>query len=113
MYVYDALSGIYENSDVNNTIELDVSCLLICVKQFKFLCLIVIWYQILNHINLINKPMQFNNYDLCLATDGKIINFFENVRSDGSVIQLISGQYNQGRKLEDCNSNFRMKVNMN
>ena len=75
--VYDALLNIYENQEIDNLIRDEASGLLNCIKQFKFLCSIVIWYKILNCINPISKLMQTKDFDLASALDfyktGKIL----------------------------------------
>ncbi|GFT64671.1 DUF4371 domain-containing protein [Trichonephila clavipes] len=41
--VYDAILAVCNNSEIDNSIRVEASGLLGCVKQFKFLCCIVIW----------------------------------------------------------------------
>lgn len=89
--VYDALLSIYENQEIDNLIRDEASGLLNCIKQFKFLCSLVIWHKILNCINPISKLMQTKDFDLASALDllqnCKI--FFKNLRSDSSFDETI------------------------
>ncbi|GFT64632.1 DUF4371 domain-containing protein [Trichonephila clavipes] len=67
--VYDAILAVCNNSEIDNSIRVEASGLLGCVKQFKFLCCIVIWYKILNCINPISKVLQTEDYDLPSAIE--------------------------------------------
>ncbi|GFT09103.1 DUF4371 domain-containing protein [Trichonephila clavipes] len=67
--MYDALLAVCNNSKIDNSIRVEASGLLSSVKQFKFLCCIVIWYKILNCINPISKLLQTEDYDLPSATE--------------------------------------------
>ncbi|XP_048510256.1 zinc finger MYM-type protein 1-like [Athalia rosae] len=89
--VYDALLSIYENQDIDNLIRDEASGLLNCIKQFKFLCSIVIWYKIINCINPISKLLQTKGFDLASALDllQNCKKFFEDLRSDKSFNETI------------------------
>ncbi|XP_071050791.1 uncharacterized protein [Onthophagus taurus] len=84
--VYNALLSIYENQDIDNLIRDESSGLLNCIKQFKFLCSIVVWYKILNCINPISKLMQTKDFDQASALDllKNCKKFFKDLRSDKS-----------------------------
>ncbi|GFS64620.1 DUF4371 domain-containing protein [Trichonephila clavipes] len=43
--IYDALLAVCDNSEIDNSIRFEAFGLLSCVKQFKFLCRLVIWYK--------------------------------------------------------------------
>ncbi|GFT83206.1 zinc finger MYM-type protein 1 [Trichonephila clavipes] len=82
--IYDALLAISHNSEIDNSLRVEASGLLSCVKQFKFLCCIVIWYKILNCINPISKLLQTKDYDLQSAMEllKNCKDFFMDLRSD-------------------------------
>lgn len=89
--VYDALLSIYEDPDMDVCARDEASGLLNHIKQFKFLCSIVIWYNILNRINPVSKLMQSNDFDLgsvmhLLKTTN---DFFQNSRSDEYFNQVL------------------------
>ncbi|GFT85029.1 DUF4371 domain-containing protein [Trichonephila clavipes] len=69
----------------------DASRLLSCVKQFKFLCCIVIWYKILNCINPISKLLQTEEYDLPSAMEflKNRKDFFKDLRLDTALNEMI------------------------
>ncbi|EFA12991.1 Zinc finger MYM-type protein 1-like Protein [Tribolium castaneum] len=82
--IYDALLTIYDNAEIDNLIKVEASGLLNCLKQFKFLCSIIIWYKVLNCINPISKLLQTQDYDLPTAMEllKNCTDFFKNLRSD-------------------------------
>lgn len=45
----------------------EAECLCKYIKQFKFLCSITIWYDLLNQINPVSKLMQKINFDISAA----------------------------------------------
>lgn len=82
--IYDALFSIYEDSFMDTSTRDEASGLLTQIKQFKFLCSVVIWYETLNRINPVSKLMQSKNFALSsvipLLKSTKL--FFENSRTD-------------------------------
>lgn len=54
----------------------EAECICKHIKQFKFLCFVVIWYDLLNQINPVSKLMQTINYDISAA-----MNILENLLS--------------------------------
>lgn len=90
--VYDALFSVYQNTDVDTSYTRDeASGLLNQIKQFKFLCSIIIWYETLNRINPVSKLMQSKDFDLVsvikLLQNTK--HFFENSRPDEYFTQVL------------------------
>ncbi|GFX40342.1 integrase catalytic domain-containing protein [Trichonephila clavipes] len=89
--VYDALLAICNNLEIDNSVRVEASGLLNCVKQLKFLCCIVIWYKILNCINPISKLLQTEDYDLPSAmeflTNRK--DFFKDLRLDTALNEML------------------------
>ncbi|GFY34456.1 DUF4371 domain-containing protein [Trichonephila clavipes] len=89
--IYDALLAICNNSEIDNSLRVEASGLLSCVKQFKFLCCIVIWYKILNCINPISKLLQTKDYDLPSAMEllKNCKDFFKDLRSDTAFNEML------------------------
>lgn len=89
--IHDALYSIYEDSEIDNMIRDEASGLLNNLKQFKFICSVVIWYKILSHINPISKLLQTVNFNMSQAIDmlSNCKLFFENLRSDEAFESII------------------------
>ncbi|KAK4885837.1 hypothetical protein RN001_002108 [Aquatica leii] len=89
--IYDALYSIYEDPEIDNMIRDEASGLLNNLKQFKFICSIVIWYKILSRINPISKLLQTVHFDISQAIDtlNNCKLFFENLRSDEAFESII------------------------
>ncbi|GFX78879.1 zinc finger MYM-type protein 1 [Trichonephila clavipes] len=89
--ICDALLAISNNSEIDNSLRVEASGLLSCVKQFKFLCCIVIWYKILNCINPISKLLQTKDYDLQSAMEllKNCKDFFKDLRSDTAFNEML------------------------
>ncbi|GFW05202.1 DUF4371 domain-containing protein [Trichonephila clavipes] len=89
--IYDALLAVYNISEIDNSLRVEASELLSCVKQFKFLCCIVIWYKILNCINPISKLLQTKDYDLPSAMEflKNCKDFFKDLRSDTAFNKML------------------------
>lgn len=89
--VYDALFSVYQDTDMDSSTRDEASSLLNQIKQFKFLCSIIIWYETLNRINPVSKLMQSKDFDLVsvikLLKNTK--DFFENSRSDEYFTQVL------------------------
>ncbi|GFU38564.1 DUF4371 domain-containing protein [Trichonephila clavipes] len=89
--IYDALPAVCNNSEIDNSIRVEASGLLNCVKQFKFLCCIVIRYKILNCINPISKLLQTKDYYLPSAMEllKNCKDFFKDLRSDTAFNEML------------------------
>ncbi|GFW86188.1 DUF4371 domain-containing protein [Trichonephila clavipes] len=73
----------------DNSLRVEASGLLSCVKQFFLRC-IVIWYHILNCINPISKLLQTGDYDLPSAMEFLINrkDFFKDLRLDTALNEM-------------------------
>lgn len=89
--VYDALLAVYQNTDMDTSARDEASGLLNQIKQFKFLCSVIIWYETLNRINPVSKLMQSKDFELPSVV--KLIkntkDFFEKSRSDEYFNQVL------------------------
>ena len=64
--IYDALLSIYEDSHMNASVRDEASGLLNQIKQFKFSCTVVIWFETLNRISHVSKLIQSIDIELNL-----------------------------------------------
>lgn len=82
--IYDALMDISEAENTDKMVAHEATSLANLIRDYTFLCSIVIWYDILLHINVVSKTMQ--NIDMEVS---KVINlledtedYFKSVRND-------------------------------
>ncbi|GFT11974.1 DUF4371 domain-containing protein [Trichonephila clavipes] len=89
--LYDALLAVCNNSKIDNSIRVEAFGLLSCVKQFKFLCCIVIWYKVLNCINPISKLLQTEDNDLPSSMEflKNRKDFFKDLRLDTALNEMV------------------------
>lgn len=65
--IYDALFDIVQDTNGDSMTRHEAECLCRHIKQFKFLCSLIIWYDLLNLINPVSKLMQTINFDISAA----------------------------------------------
>ncbi|XP_026819055.1 zinc finger MYM-type protein 1-like [Rhopalosiphum maidis] len=89
--IYDALFEISENINLDPMVKHEAECLCNLIKTFKFICSVVIWYDILNHINPVNKLMQKPNFDISLALGilETLLKHLNELRSEESFEKMI------------------------
>ncbi|XP_060855512.1 zinc finger MYM-type protein 1-like [Metopolophium dirhodum] len=89
--IYDALFETSENINVDPMVKHEAECLCNLIKTFKFICSVVIWYDILNHINPISKLMQKPNFDISLALGilKTLLKHLNELRSEESFEKMI------------------------
>jgi hypothetical protein len=82
--IYDALIEVMEHSsqDVNSSHQ--ARSLAFKIHNYKFLCSVIIWYNILFKINSLSKILQSPavNIKICLSHLKNLVDFFSNFRSD-------------------------------
>ena len=54
-HILDALIDIYESSHFDNTTKHEAKALAQKIKEFEFVCSIILWYNILSRINVVSK----------------------------------------------------------
>lgn len=90
--VYDALYKIYcdntRDSDTRNTANSLISKLM----SFKFICSIVIWYDILSKINIVSKALQKSDVILSVAATmlNKVKDELTEIRSESAFREMVT-----------------------
>lgn len=89
--MHDALFEISKNINSDPMVKHEAECLCNLIKTFKFLCSVVIWYDILNQINPISKLTQKPNFDIILALDilKPLLKHLKELRSEESFEKII------------------------
>lgn len=105
--IYDALFFLYNDASRDNDTKNVAKSLIIKIKSYKFVCSLIIWYNILSKINIVSKIMQKS--DIILPEVVKMLteikNFFHELRSDSSFKAML----NEAKKIAediDCETVF-------
>lgn len=90
--VYDALFALYNDTSRDNDTRNTASSLINKIKSFKFICSLVVWYNILLKINVVSKIMQKSDVILPEAVQmlNRIKIFLTDMRSDYGFINLLN-----------------------
>lgn len=84
--IFDALLEISDNnsSEWDCTTSQKAHSLALNIQNFRFICSVVIWFDILNEINALSKIMQSPtmNTEICINLVNNLINKFTKYRSD-------------------------------
>lgn len=109
--IFDALVEIYEDSSADPMVRTEASALAKHIKDFKFVCSIIVWYDILNHINPVSKLMQKIELDLLSVCEvlKKTITYMKNQRSDVSFENLLVDAKELALELE-IDANFEIPI---
>lgn len=105
--VYDALYNLFDDASRDaNTRNLSKS-LLTKIKSFKFICSIVIWYNILTKINIVNKAMQKSDMVLPKISEmlKQVNNYLKECRSDNSFETILAEAATTAKEI-DCETTF-------
>lgn len=65
--IYDALFELSTNESIDRMARHEAECLASSISDFKFLCCLVTWHNVLNHINVASKLLQKVDMDLSTA----------------------------------------------
>ncbi|CAH2283897.1 zinc finger MYM-type 1-like [Pelobates cultripes] len=89
--IFDALSEISRENSHTAMAQSDAESLSKELNNFKFLCLIVLWYNILNRINIVSKLLQSRSMYLPDVIDilESTTNYLKNYRSDKGFEDLL------------------------
>jgi hypothetical protein len=79
--IYDTLIEIYENNNNDNNSRHEAQILAQKIKNYKFICSIVIGYNVLSRVNVVSKMLQANKQDLKSAL-GNVIICIKELRTD-------------------------------
>ncbi|CAH0551203.1 unnamed protein product [Brassicogethes aeneus] len=94
--VHDALMAIYEDKTltgpIGNTTKIEAQGFAKKLANYKFIVSLIVWYTILNQINVTSKLLQSQKIDLSEATAHleKTRTFLENLRSDQEFDKILS-----------------------
>lgn len=82
--IFDALVEISSDSSLDLNISHKANSLALKIQNYKFVCSIIIWYNILFKINTVSKMMQSSsvNVNLCLDYLNNLLEYFIKFRSD-------------------------------
>lgn len=88
--VYDALFEISEGNFENNVKNLAAS-LAKKLQNFEFICILILWYNILSKVNIVSKIIQKPNFDVaqCYNHLNNLNNFLKAYRSDKGFNDLL------------------------
>jgi len=65
--INDALFEITQDTNLDSMARHGAKCLCKHIKQFKFVCSVVIWHNIINRYNPVSKLLQKINFDISTA----------------------------------------------
>ncbi|XP_048514949.1 zinc finger MYM-type protein 1-like [Athalia rosae] len=89
--IYDALVEISLDEKNNNALKYEAKCLAQSIANFKFICCVIIWFDIPNKVNVASKLLQnpaLNIVECCSILD-KTIDFLKQYRSEESFSRIL------------------------
>lgn len=105
--IYDALFFIFSTDKYDNDTKNTASSLMSKIKNFKFICSVVIWCNILSKINIVSKSLQKS--DIIISEAIKMIDQakkdLRTSRTDNAFEQVISDSVLIAEEL-DCQTEF-------
>lgn len=89
--IYDALFEILNNESFNNEVKNDARILCTKIKEYKFICSLIIWHDLLNRINPVSKNLQDKNMNLLLITKSiqNLKEYISEYRSDNNYTKIL------------------------
>nr|XP_022906932.1 zinc finger MYM-type protein 1-like [Onthophagus taurus] len=89
--IYDALFQIQENEKMDNQIKCQARILCSKIANFHFVCSLVLWYDILNRVNVVSKLLQKIEMDVgtALKAINNLTTYVKNYRTDEGFQNLI------------------------
>lgn len=83
--VHDALVTLSEEECRDHEIAHEAITLAEQLKDFSFLVSLIVWYDVLFHINIVSKSLQAKDMDIAVCTEmlGKCCSFLERYRKTG------------------------------
>ncbi|XP_066585503.1 zinc finger MYM-type protein 1-like [Prorops nasuta] len=82
--IYDTLLEIFENEDNDKNTKLEAKSLAFKIKNYEFLCSVIIWFNIMDRVNVVSKMLQNPNKDIhnSEVSIQNLIDYFKEKRSD-------------------------------
>ncbi|XP_065658710.1 uncharacterized protein LOC136083237 [Hydra vulgaris] len=111
--IFDAVFEISQDISYDPSSRHEAEVLTQKMKNFKFFCCTVIWFNTLNQVNLASKVIQNIEIDISEAkqTLNKTVNFLKLYRSDEAFEKVISDAELTAAEL-DLESSFLFKVSI-
>ncbi|XP_033228982.1 uncharacterized protein LOC117180599 [Belonocnema kinseyi] len=90
--IYDALLDISSNESFDAMVRHEAECLTSAISDFIFLCCLITWHNILNHINVASKLLQIVDTNLSSAINelNGVLKYLESYRSDDGFASTIT-----------------------
>lgn len=114
--IYDALLDVYETTTDNKAKNV-ANGLAEKISNFKFICSVIIWYNLLNSVNIVSKLLQAKTIDICKCLEqiNHLKSYFANLRQNDPAIEVfmdsavsIAGDMNVTANFEET-ARFRMR----
>ncbi|XP_035231722.1 uncharacterized protein LOC118203548, partial [Stegodyphus dumicola] len=82
--IYDALFEISEDECFSNEVQYEAQSLCTKIKDYKFICSLIVWHDLLNRINPVSKQLQEKGLSVTLALKAisNLKTFIEEYKSD-------------------------------
>ncbi|XP_033221158.1 uncharacterized protein LOC117175558 [Belonocnema kinseyi] len=90
--IYVALLDISSNESFDAMVRHEAECLASAISDFKFLCCLITWHNILNHINVASKLLQsvVTNLSSAINELKGVLKYLESYRSDDGFASTIT-----------------------
>lgn len=100
--VYDALVDISLDGNRDKLSQHEAKCLATRITDFKFMCSIIIWHDILSKVNVVSKMLQSPNLHLADCDDllSEVLDFLQHYRSDENFSKVIDQAKGLASELE-------------
>ncbi|CAI6358832.1 unnamed protein product [Macrosiphum euphorbiae] len=111
--IFDALYEISQDISFDQITRLEAESLAKKIKNFNFVCCVVIWHSILNQINLASKVLQKVTLDISGAENilSETINFLKKIRCDESFDKFLRDAETIALEL-DIEASFRQQTSI-
>ena len=105
--IYDALYKLYDDSSRDSHTRNLAKSLILKIKSFKFICSIIIWYNILSKINILSKLMQKVDIELSKVINiiTEVTGYLKDQRCDDSFATIINEAKSMADEI-DCDAMF-------
>lgn len=105
--IYDALFVLFNDASRDANTRSMAKSLILKIKSFKFICSVVIWYNILSKVNIVSKMMQKS--DVVIPTVMEMLNnlneYLQTCRSDDGFNNMIEEAQKIAQDI-DCDTTF-------
>ncbi|XP_048513412.1 zinc finger MYM-type protein 1-like [Athalia rosae] len=100
--IYDALVEISLDEKNNNALKYETKCLAQSIANFKFICSVIIWFDILNKVNVASQLLQSPALNIveCCSISNKIIDFLKQYGSEESFSRILHEARDLASKVE-------------